>query len=122
MERQKREREAAAFLSSLGPNFEKARSTSPGPGRKVLAPSGGGGAAVNGTSTAATTRHVVVPSPGGGATVASVTVSAEVEKKRQEALQRLKATHCSVNHEKVILVCQQRTQWEFVKNATQSIV
>ena len=114
-ERLKREGEAAAFLTSLGPQFRKARSTSPGPTRKVT-PSqqqqidGGGAVVQNGN-----TRHVVVPSGSNGATFASVTVSAEVEEKRQETLRRLKATHCSVNQDKVretavdiILCCGER--------------
>lgn len=111
-ERLKREREAAAFLSSLGPQFQKARSTSPGPSRKVTPSSNSpqqnsavvAGAVVNGN-----TRHVVVPSGQNGATIASVTVSAEIEEKRQETLRRLKATHCSVNQEKVF--------YTFSKNA-----
>ena len=103
-ERLHREREAAAFLTSLGPQFQKARSTSPGPTNKVISPSSGGsqqtgGAAIvqNGNNT----RHVVVPSGANGATFASVTVSPEVEAKRQETIRRLKATHCSVNQDKV---------------------
>ena len=96
-ERQRREREAAAFLTSLGPQFQKTRSTSPGPTRKVVTPSNSSSVA-NGTSA---TRHVVIPSGANGAMLASVTVSAEVEEKRQETLRRLKATHCSVNQDKV---------------------
>lgn len=104
-ERLQREREAVAFLSSLGPQFEMARSVSPGLGRKTQPRTVGSGA-VNGHGIAvngAGQRPVAQQSVGGkSAPVASVvTVSRESEEKRQEALRRLKATHCSVNHEKV---------------------
>ena len=106
-ERLKREREAAAFLSSLGPQFQKARSTSPGPAKKVAPsqpqpqPQPRSSGVVNGS------QHVaVVPSGTKGATFVSATVSAEVEEKRQETLRRLKATHCSVNQDKVTYFTQ----------------
>ena len=117
-ERLRREKEAAAFLSSLGPNFEKARSTSPGPGasplggRKFTPPSqqnasgGGHKVAVNGAASAGHRQAAVSSSPNiqrGGGTV--VMVSAEAEEKRQQALRRLKATHCSVNQDKVRYCC-----------------
>ena len=102
-ERLQREREAAAFLSSLGPQFEKVRSISPGPSApagKTAGVNGHGGVVANGSVH----RPVAAPSSvGKGGTVSTsvVTVSREAEEKRQEALRRLKATHCSVNHEKV---------------------
>ena len=101
-ERLKREKEAAAFLSSLGPNFEKARATSPAPGTKQNASSSVAGhhrvVAVNGAAAGAGQRHVAATSssPGGGGGSVKI-VSAEAEEKRQQALRRLKATHCSVN-------------------------
>lgn len=104
-ERLQREREAAAFLSSLGPQFEKVRPShgivGKSPPRTVVV--GGGGmnghrAAVNGTAV----QRPVAPSVGEkGSSVSVVTVSQEAEEKRQQALRRLKATHCSVNQEKV---------------------
>lgn len=102
-ERLQREREAAAFLSSLGPQFEKAR---PGhgailgksPPRTVI----GGGGGMNGHRAAVNGTAVQRPSaPAVGGSVSVVTVSQEAEEKRQQALRRLKATHCSVNQEKV---------------------
>lgn len=82
-ERQQREREAAAFLSSLGPQFEKA-----GAGKRVVG--GQRAPASNGAPQAPKTIS------------SAVTVSLqESEDKRQQALRRLKATHCSVNQEKV---------------------
>ena len=86
-ERQQREREAAAFLTSLGPQFEKA-----GASKRV------GGGAVSGQRA-----HASNGAPQAAKTISSaVTVSLqESEEKRQQALRRLKATHCSVNQEKV---------------------
>ena len=95
-EREQREREAAAFLSSLGPQFQKARSVSPGPGAspgKITQRTGG---AVNGGPQRAAGGT-------GGSISSAVNVSMqESEDKRQQALKRLKATHCSVNQEKVL--------------------
>lgn len=112
-ERQRREKEAVAFLTSLGPQFEKA-ARSPGAstagvvgGQKTAtqprAVGGGHGprtAVVNGTA-ASLRNNAPSSSPVGGGTVMHVTVSPEVEERRQQALRRLKATHCSVNHDKV---------------------
>lgn len=101
-ERLQREREAAAFLSSLGPQFEKAR---PGHGAIVgksppRAVVGGGG--MNGHRVAVNGTGVQRPAaPSVGSSVSVVAVSQEAEEKRQQALRRLKATHCSVNQEKV---------------------
>ena len=107
-DRLQREREAAAFLSSLGPQFEKAPH---GGGslasKKVIAPHTAGrtanakpaGVVVNGA--VAGQRHVALSSSSPSSRVVSVTVSPEAEEKRQQALRRLKATHCSVNHDKV---------------------
>lgn len=100
-ERLQREREAAAFLSSLGPQFEKAR-----PGHGAIAgktpPRTVVGGGMNGHRVpvnSTTVQRPVAPSVGG--TVSVVTVSQEAEEKRQQALRRLKATHCSVNQDKV---------------------
>ena len=115
-ERVRREKEAVAFLSSLGPQFEKARGT-PGQtntglnvvGSKTAHSRANGGpvngparpAVVNGT---ASKRNVGSSSSLGGGAVVQVTVSPEVEERRQQALRRLKATHCSVNHDKVRII------------------
>jgi len=79
-ERQQREREAAAFLTSLGPQFEKA-----GAGKRV------GGGAVSSQRAQASNG-----APQAAKTISSaVTVSLqESEEKRQQALRRLKfSTH-----------------------------
>ena len=102
-EREQREREAAAFLSSLGPQFQKARSVSPGPGAspgKITQRTGG---AVNGQKVAVNGGPQRAAGGTGGSISSSVNVSMqESEDKRQQALKRLKATHCSVNQEKVL--------------------
>ena len=98
-DRLQREREAAAFLSSLGPKFEKVRPVSPVGLKKSSVGVNGLGSAVNGSSPVLPTESSTAGQ--GGAISSVVTVSREAEEKRQEALRRLKATHCSVNHEKV---------------------
>ena len=104
-ERLQREREAAAFLSSLGPQFEKVRSISPGPPAAAGKTAGvnGHGVVANGNAGGVPRPAAAPSSAGKGGTVSTsvVTVSREAEEKRQQALRRLKATHCSVNQEKV---------------------
>jgi hypothetical protein len=105
-DRLQREREAAAFLSSLGPQFEKVRSVSPGPTSAAGKTVGMNGHSAVANGTGGVRRTVAAPSSGvqKGGTVSTsvVTVSREAEEKRQQALRRLKATHCSVNHDKVL--------------------
>lgn len=117
-ERARREKEAVAFLTSLGPQFQKAHSSSPGPksinavGQKATTHAHANGGVANGprpaagvvNGTSAGQRHAASSSTLGSAGVVQVTVSPEVEEKRQQALRRLKATHCSVNHDKVATV------------------
>ena len=88
-ERYQREREAAAFLSSLGPQFRKAPTPKNGPQSR---PTGGGGVATRSNGAPSTNKTIST----------AVTASLqESEDRRQQVLQRLKATHCSVNQEKV---------------------
>lgn len=113
-DRLQREKEAAAFLSSLGPQFQKARS--PGPVRKVPATSPAsqqqqralgnfnGTKIANGASKPAGNNTAVQSNSAAsnGRISSPISVSLqEGEERRQQALRRLKATHCSVNQEKV---------------------
>ena len=92
-ERYQREREAAAFLSSLGPQFQKASSTAKN-GSQSRSTVGG---------SVATRLPASNGAPSTNKTISTVVTASlqESEDRRQQVLQRLKATHCSVNQEKV---------------------
>ena len=92
-ERERLEREAAAFISSITPHLRQ----SPSPG-----PPGSGGRTVHNTVGGQQASNGTVPTNAVAANLSSnLQRLQESEEKRQQALQRLKATHCSVNQEKV---------------------